>query len=272
MKGYFDALLRSTGVGTGGSVPSGPHAGPGVVELDQKTRAETMAPRAAQTTDRLEAGTTEERARQSEPSPVAPVTQGASITPVASVPPAARAAHPARQSPVEPVAAPASATATADEAPADLGRAMVRAAMRWVAADVVAQQADAPIVDAQVPRHEVITHRDVDATARVQKLTDDLPSQRLGHAEAAAPPAWPDPTVRLVTTTPALIPAPPLSPAPVMRDEIFDVSIGAIHVRVDAPPAQTVTRPQPTPPAVTSRAGATSPRRSALSRRALRRI
>jgi hypothetical protein len=71
-----------------------------------------------------------------------------------------------------------------------------------------------------------------------------------------------------------LVPAALLLPqaAPPARDEVVEVSIGEIHVRVDAPPAQTVARPASTPAAGVP--GATRPRhaRSGLSRRALRRI
>ena len=61
--------------------------------------------------------------------------------------------------------------------------------------------------------------------------------------------------------------APPEPVAPLARDEVVEFSIGAIHVRVDAPAAQTVARPATTPRAVPA-----PPPRSALSRRALRRI
>jgi len=74
--------------------------------------------------------------------------------------------------------------------------------------------------------------------------------------------------IRASLVTPA--PLPPL--APPVRDEIVEVSIGAIHVRVDAPPAQTIARPALTPAASPRDAAAARPARSALSRRALRRI
>lgn len=256
MKGYFDALMRSTGVGANGLAQAVAQTAPAVVEPDMETRAETMATRETQAADRVEPLATEELARESEPRPIARVAPVSPVTPVA----------PVAQSLVEPAAAPAS-TVTADEAPADLGQAMVRAAMRWVAADAVAQQVSAPIADAQAHQVEGAS---VDATPRVQKHEVDLPSQRVGHTEAAARPALPDPAARAVTTTPAMIPTAPVSP-PVARDEIFEVSIGAIHVRVDAPAVQTVPAPQ-APPAGPSRASAARPQRSALSRRALRRI
>jgi hypothetical protein len=57
--------------------------------------------------------------------------------------------------------------------------------------------------------------------------------------------------------------------AAVDRDPPLDISIGAIHVRVDAPAAQTVTQ-APAPRSVVAPSAA--PGRSALSRRAMRRI
>jgi hypothetical protein len=53
------------------------------------------------------------------------------------------------------------------------------------------------------------------------------------------------------------------------RDPPLDISIGAIHVRVDAPPAQTVAQALAPRQAVAARA---QPGRSGLARRALRRI
>ncbi len=266
MRGYFDALLRATGVGAGATGRAMTHRPPGVVELDQETRAETMAPRAAQTTDRLETRPTRERTSEFEPSPQAPITRAAAITPAAPAPQATRVERVAQRPPVEPAAARAE-TMTADEAP-DLGQAMVRAAMRWVAADAVAQQVGASVAHAPAHTREVIAPREVDATPRRQRLGDDLPSQRIGHTEAAS--VVPDATARPATTTPAMIPVAPLSPAPVARNEIVEVSIGAIHVRVDAPAVQAVQSPQ-APPAA-PRATVARPQRSALSRRALRRI
>jgi len=57
--------------------------------------------------------------------------------------------------------------------------------------------------------------------------------------------------------------------AAVDRNPPLDISIGAIHVRVDAPAAQTVTQAPAPRPVVAPRAG---PGRSTLARRALRRI
>lgn len=269
MTGYFDALLRSTGVSAVAPERAMTHAAPGVVELDQETRAETTSPRAAQTADRMKVPATHERAREFEPSPVAPTARVEPITPVAPTPHATRVQRVSPPPPVEPTSARAS-TAAADEAPTDIGPAMVRAAMRWVAADAAAQQIGAPVAETQTHHREVLTDREVDVTSGVQKVEDALPFHRVSHTENPAPLASPAPTTRPVNTTLAMIPAAPLSPAPVARNEIVEVSIGAIHVRVDAPAVQTVgpQAPAPAPP----RATAARPQRSALSRRALRRI
>jgi hypothetical protein len=92
----------------------------------------------------------------------------------------------------------------------------------------------------------------------------------------AHPPATLGLTVeKSIAATALPIRASAVAPAPLPRlagDEVVEVSIGAIHVRVDAPPAQTIARPALTPAAGTPGAAATRPARSALSRRALRRI
>jgi len=62
------------------------------------------------------------------------------------------------------------------------------------------------------------------------------------------------------------------TPAPPARDEAVVVSIGSIHVRVDAPAAQTVARPMASPTSAAARPVARSADRSGLSRRPLRRI
>jgi hypothetical protein len=263
MRGYFDALLRSTGVAADGLAQSVAQTAPGVVELDTDTRAETIVPRDTRAADRVEPLATGELARESDPRPVAPVAPVSPVAAVGAVAVVAPDAPVARQSPAEPAVTRA-ATMTSDQEPIDLGKAMVRAAMRWVAADAVAQQVGAPEAEAQAHRHEVTPHREAASV--------ELPAQRVGHTETAARPAFSDPMPRQpVTTTPAMIPAAPSSPAPPARDGVFEVSIGAIHVRVDAPAVQTVPAPQ-APPAAPSRASAARPQRSTLSRRALRRI
>jgi len=141
----------------------------------------------------------------------------------------------------------------------------VRAAVRWIATDASTA--------GSVPARE-------SSSAPARDDTRPIPAATVRESAREAAPM-----VVEATTTPRE-PAHVLPPveairaaeprqvhaAPLARDETVEISIGSIHVRVDAPPAQTIARPAMPPPVNnTPRVGA-PPGRSALSRRALRRI
>ena len=126
---------------------------------------------------------------------------------------------------------------------------LVRAAMQWVAADTQHARSVAQVVP---PRGQSLPAPGEEAgviptTQTLGERGVDIPPQTPAHAT----PAVPD--------------------TPLARDEVVEISIGAIHVRVDAP-AQTIASPAATPPAAARRGTTATPPRSALSRRALRRI
>ena len=173
-----------------------------------------------------------------------------------------------------------------------LGQTVVRAALQWVATDphqaiplpldqtsreptVVMDVANEIVTPVSIPVADADTGADVDADAKTDTSTSTstnaeavLHSQTdsLIHAEVAK-----EEPQRRVSQPATLLPA-PVTPAPVPRDETFEISIGAIHLRVEAPTAQTVAR-SPAPPVTAPRAPALPPSpRSALARRALRRI
>ena len=284
MSAYFDALIRSSGMTIGRLRSASTQFQPASIDVD---------------VDRRTPGAEANAVRLASPSrePVAPPR----ISDDVELPPARVPQSVDRRTHVEPDRAPAGARGApepavdAPEKPSalpmesakpDLEHALVRAAMRWVAAgtpqgspvssvgpvDDVAQgvarrQQSVPAVDEQTS-----------IVAAKPLHQDDGGAQSEGVNDAPATPAPPKlPAGESIAAKPVPIRAslvtPPLPPqvAPPVRDEIVEVSIGAIHVRVDAPP-QTVARPALTPAAGSPAAAPSRPARSALSRRALRRI
>ena len=293
MSGYFDALMRSSGMDIGGRVaamaPAGP-VEPIVVETDaERSPAETPsrtaepAPMPRQVAAPIPLSDSVEQ-----PAPLASPTVG-TTTPKAS----------ARFEGAEQVSRPrAAAEAAADSPPAPaprsvetskpvLAKAIVRAAMQWVAADTQnirgiarvvppedpfrpAPGGDTGVVTTQVLREAGV---DVDAPPTrampISTAAPDLPSRETAGEAPRALVAAPALPMRPARDIPA---RPPVPAASLTGDEVVEISIGAIHVRVDAPAAQVVTQPVAPPPAAAPRAAAAPPSRSALSRRALRRI
>jgi hypothetical protein len=182
--------------------------------------------------------------------------------------------------------APTTSSSVESSAPASqpLGQTVVRAALQWVAADpsqatplpldqtsrepsMVMDVASEPVTPASM----LVADADANTGTNTDTNTNTVAvlhsqADSLIHAEVAKE----DPP-RRVSQPATLVPA-PITPAPMPRDEPIEISIGAIHLRVEAPTAQTVAR-SPAPPASAPRAPApTTPPRSALARRALRRI
>jgi hypothetical protein len=163
---------------------------------------------------------------------------------------------------------------SADSAKRELGQTLVRAALRWVAAGPPPIAAVAPVDPAPVSAVREGTSRA--AMASVPGGDGEVEAQPPTTAATSAVPNSSAPE-RHVTPPPAVrsarvVSARDLPAARLRRNETVEVSIGAIHVRVDAPPPQTAARPAAPPAAAAQRAAGTAPQRSALARRALRRI
>ena len=277
MSGYFGALMRASGMAIAGRAPAMARVEPSVVEIDIERGPAAMPSRTVQT------ASTPQQA-------VAPIPVANSVEQVP--PPVALAAdtdahevqtglagtepaHPraATDAAADSPAAP-SARAVETSSPA-LGQAVVRAAMQWVAADTQQVRSVAQVVPPRtqslpalgeetsvITTTQALRARGVDVQAQPPRaMPAALAAPDLAARELVTAQARP---IRAARPTPA---TPPVPVAPLARDKVVEVSIGAIHVRVDAPAAQTVARPAATP-----RAAAATPPRSALSRRALRRI
>lgn len=283
MSGYFDALIRSSGmtIGRGSPALTPVKAAALEVEADPRTAAadpdavgpastphEPLVP--SRTLDTVDVPAPRVRGRErhthedaeTAPPPVRDATEGPVHLPHRPVGPPVESAMP------------------------DLGHSLVRAAIRWVAAGTPEARPDravGPTGDSEpaIPagRHSTfIAHPDISTTATMRPHRDEDGGKVESVKRAPATPAPSDvpadvPPRKPVQIQASLVSPPPAAPvAPPAHDEIVEVSIGTIHVRVDAPPAQTVARPAPMPAGSVPGAAASRPARSALSRRALRRI
>jgi hypothetical protein len=281
MSGYFDALIRSSGLTISRARPTSTQVEPIDVEADRsivETEAnagrpasiphEPIAPHhisdAVDVTAPARALGSVDRRERGEPNATPPSPRGAT--------------EPAADAPKKPSAHPV------ESLQPDLGHTLVRAAMRWVAAGTPPVGPPSPLHDVaqgilRRPESSPAVHEHTGTIATKGLHRDDNDASSLSQHEARRIPAPLDLSVEeSIAAKPLPIrallvaSAPPAPPASSVRDEVVEVSIGAIHVRVDAPPAQTVARPALTP-AGGAPGGATSrPARSALSRRALRRI
>ncbi|WP_131679671.1 hypothetical protein [Metapseudomonas furukawaii] len=155
---------------------------------------------------------------------------------------------------------------------------LLRAAMHWVASDPQqAASAQRASLDRATQPHPGTPDTATTRVAAVPPHTMATPGQSRRPAPADGDRA------QEVVTTPEPVPLAPRVAAPAIlraepdgpdgtAEEPLTISIGAIHLRVEAPAPQTVARPAaPTPPAQRPAAPA-SPTRSGLSRRALRRL
>ena len=284
MSGYFDALIRSSGMMIGRARPGLTRVAPAApaVDFDGSSAAtEPHALRSASTLhERLVPPHTPDAIELTDPPRVLGRVDRHTHEEPETAPGPARRAEGAVDAPQKPSVPPV-------ESPTpDLGHTLVRAAMRWVAAgtpQVGPDRTVGPISDIApaVPgwRHSVSpTHEDSSTipTKKLHRNDDDGQLESLNEASAPAAPLKVPAEESAEKPAPiraSLVPpVPPTLVAPAVHDEVVEVSIGAIHVRVDAPPAQIVARPAPTPAGSASGAATNRPERSALSRRALRRI
>ena len=168
-------------------------------------------------------------------------------------------------------------------APAMTHERMVQAAMRWIAAEPAPDGAVAPATPERAPSEPVALDRprqtfiDAIPTPSVAQRAESASAQP--HAVAQAQPPTPSVAQRAESASarphavaqaqpPSRAVAAPMERAmpAAAREEAIQVSIGAIHLRVEAPaPPALHTTGAPRPPAAVP----TTPR-SGLSRRALR--
>lgn len=275
MSGYFGALMRSSGMAVGGGAPA--LAAPdGEIGAERSSSIPTPASApAASAPHRVSA----------------PIPRGDPVPPLASTLPATansataavseapgRLAIPVQTLPAAAADAgadPPSARPTTPGSPKPaLGQTLVRAAMQWVAADPQQGPGVAQVVTPPARSAPAVTEDTPASTAprtpREAGAASAAPAPITTPADLATPaePASREPVPQVARPTRSAWPVPD---APSAGDAVAEISIGAIHVRVDAPAAQTVARPAPVPPAGQPRTAAFAPR-SALSRRALRRI
>ena len=280
MSDYFGALMRSSGIDVGGRPPQGsaPPAATAQTLEAIETQIDVAAPGA-------EAPPMRAAPAESAPTPLraaaAFAAPGLAHPARASI--AAGAAESAATEPVRdtdtgletprsddatmadaPTRAASTRQALTPESPAALGQVLVRAALQWVAADPQQPPSDPPAQRRQEAREPPIDPARAVAMPAASSFVHAETRSPSADPLAATPPR-PDRFVRPVTAVAAV-------PAPAERDERVEISIGAIHLRVDAPAAQTVARTPAPPPAAARPAPAPTAPRSALSRRTLHTI
>jgi hypothetical protein len=145
----------------------------------------------------------------------------------------------------------------------------VRAAMRWVAAD---PQVPAPRERAQAGLLETPETGRSPLDAERPESTHQPNPTRLPDVQATKTTPRPESLSMPVAVTQPATPRVEPEAAGRVPEETLEISIGAIHLRVEAPAPQTLARPV-APPARTQQPAAPAPStRSGLSRRALRRF
>ncbi len=277
MNGYFGALMRASGMPIAGRAPALAPVESPVLEANVEV---SQAPMPAHTVSTP--STPQHVVRPIHVhTPVAPPAPAASPADNSHVAAAKLASLERSDSPAAKDAAdavPASRTIEPPKPP--LGQALVRAAMQWVATDTSQPR--------RVAQVDPPSEQPVAARGNEARVVASMPAHRDHRAEPQAQPQDDATVVAPVPDTSVREPAAPqaiaihsIHPAhasrqmpavPVDRDEVVEVSIGAIHVRVDAPVAQTIARPAATPPSMARRTPTSPSQRSGLSRRALRRI
>src|SRR5262249_5839412 len=265
MSGYFDALMRSSGLTNEGPGPATASLQSNALEVAADPGAPTMEARAVAAPPMRPAAI-----RDAEPAePVAPLPQRQE-----------RAVHQPgherddvelhrRNAPEARVELTTTPRVRSDaRSTPDLSARLVRAAVRWIAADTSGAGSVSLRAPSAAPARE--DARPI-PTAVPDNVREATPIATPMVVEATAAPREPAHVPPPVEAARAVEPR-QVHTAPVARDETVEISIGSIHVRVDAPPAQTIARPaMPSPVNNPSRVGGL-PERSALSRRALRRI
>jgi hypothetical protein len=287
MTGYFDALLRSGGLlGEQRSVASKlarAEADPRVLEAEQFDRTPPAADVPPSPTP-----LPERRVIASEPAPGADEALAARID---APPPADPSEQPgdARQMPSARVQ-----DRLSEAGDEDIGRTRVQAALRWVAAAPTQTRAEGPPSEehayATVPDQPggegdvlataarsteapAVMQGDVEKLFQQHRLDPSLPSVQMLPSEPAQP-ARAERAVGLIAEMAAPADRPLAAKA---REETVEVSIGAIHIRVDAAPipagARIVrSRPTTSVPGADRTGTQSASHNSRLARRGLRRV
>jgi hypothetical protein len=285
---YFGALMRSSGMAIAGrAVPMAvPRADPStpaeadVIHCAASTVATTPpAPTAQHPTEpTLEAFETMPLDQFVERSPMPTEAASRDTPPIAPESQVAIQSRPPRASvPISAEAPTQAANVTSARRPPILGHTVVRAAMEWVAAGPQQVNTKPPVESTIAP-----PSGQAPATAGEPGHFNSLPPFH-GEPRPDTPPGFAQPMLTTIPKSadthepavrlayPAAVRTEPIAASP-HRDETVEVSIGAIHVRVDAPAAQTVARPPAPLAAVISHPNGPLRERSVLGRRALRRI
>ncbi|WP_028628091.1 hypothetical protein [Metapseudomonas resinovorans] len=278
MSDYFAALMRASGLFAPAAVP-GLEAPPelGVEASAPASQPEPASPQVSSVPTSTEARRTVatiDRSTADAPTarPLAVDNPSESVRPSPN-PLQDRPAPPQQNAPIpslpEPSTPPPDSERHEGRPVASQADERVRIAMRWVAADPQLATPTEP-----VHRHsQTVLESSHSPLQAQQPASPSQPSPvHVPQAQAAIPALQPE-----VLSEPVAVaqPATPRGEPEVFepaREETLEISIGAIHLRVEAPSPQTVARPvapparaqQPTTPASSTRSG--------LSRRALRRF
>lgn len=264
---YFGALLRAAGWPAGGAAPPRAGASPAadLTEIDSERDVQSTEPRSpvAQPQQPLPPSALRNATARSESDTEAPQPGTAAAEP----PPDQRDAQPA-------------APEARALAPLPL-HAAVQAALSWVASDPQGR-ADASVARMLVAESTVVqTQADIseieEKAQEAQGTEPDMPMQPMqGDIDDEG---MPSPSSRALVHRHA--PAPRAerhmraAPAPAPREEVIEITIGAIHLHVEAPPQAAIAAPAPAaapaPPPAAPSLRSPAPR-SALSRRALYRL
>jgi hypothetical protein len=302
MSDYFGALIRASGLAAGTGPPVA--ADHGITEIEAQhdappaaTSPVTAGPRRDTQGTEVDHGITEiEVQHDAPPAAITPVTEGPRTdtepTEIITPPPVAPPTLPApaireysappgtaytelasdRPLATSPLGSPLVSNPRPQEAASDPGQAMVHAALRWVTTDVPNPSASteiAPDPTPPIPAQELTTHK----IAPPAKPSVTPPAAGPVPGAITLPPEAAIPLRVAPIRHPASTDQPPpwasAMRRPAGHDEEVEITIGAIHLRVDSPPPQTVVQaPAPTPRPPANR----PPPRSALTRRALRRL
>jgi len=289
MSNYFDGLIRASGF----ALRTDPQvaADPVIIEIDVQTDAPPPATPAVRAGARMDT----QRSEIITPPPVAAPTLPKPAIREYAAPPRTEHTELAfdRPLPTSPASAPdprgetsmapglptppASASNARPQAAApDPGQAMMHAALRWVTAAV---QSPSALTEIALTPEPTPPDPDPAQALTTHKITPparpSVSPPEAGPVPGATtlPPDAPIPLRVAPIRHPASTDQPPPwasgTRRPTTHDEEVEITIGAIHLRVDSPTPQTVVQaPAPTPRPPVDR----PPPRSGLARRALRRL
>jgi hypothetical protein len=289
MSDYFGALMNLSGLGGSARAPvapgNAPDAGGDIVESEVVREAAATMPAAEQSGPAPVVPPIASRAAPERAAPESAAEPVAVPAPVAADFPAAQPAAAPRIIATVPAPTAAAPIAAAPH------HAIVRAALEWVASDPhaiadrrdIAQEEDIVALPAPADATTGLSRPGSAASARERSASPGIEEAEIVEVDTAPPTqaAHRLPVAAVETATRSA--SAPANAAPSARivgepaasgrvapaaDETVEISIGAIHVRVDAPVLQAAAAPA-APARMSSERSTAS---SALSRRALRRF